>query len=175
MRAAWMVPVWSLCLFACGPARVPSSAGAEVYAIDPGVGLVVSPGQQAGYGITANVGGSYRVVWTGDSQASGSYRRFTGTIWTTGGFSSVTPGCGGNCPLESGDFVSAPEALQGGTQITFDTVATDGLDGVDFIADVEPVYMDLLIDGSRLESLVFFSSSGQASNPATMPFGLQTQ
>ena len=59
---------------------LPDSTGAQVYNIDPGAGLVVQPGTQAGYGIcTGNTGGTYRIVWTGEAAAGGaSYNSFYG-------------------------------------------------------------------------------------------------
>ncbi len=115
-------------------------------------------------------------MWTGDAGVSQTYLNFTGTIWTTGVFDSLTPGCGGNiCPLESGDVVNAAQSVTGGDVITFDTVATDGLDGFDFTATAQPVYFDLRIDGQAIASLVFFTSGGQLSSPPSLPFGLTTQ
>jgi hypothetical protein len=154
---------------------LPSSAGASTFVIDPGVDIVVQPGTQAGYGITANVGGSYRLIWTGDRGVSGTYREFTGTVWTGGTFDSITPGCADNaCPLESDDFVSAVTPVSGGAVITFDTFTTTGLDGFDFTTTTEPVFFDLLIDGARYSTLVFFPSGGQGSSPDAVPFGLTT-
>src|SRR5258706_10525999 len=59
----------------CGgaPSGLPSSAGADTYHIDPGAALLVTPGTQAGYGVLANVGGSFRLVWTGDGATTGSF------------------------------------------------------------------------------------------------------
>lgn len=154
---------------------LPSSAGATTFLIDPGVGIVVQPGSQAGYGITANVGASYRLIWTGDRGTSGTYREFSGTVWTGGTFDSITPGCADNaCPLESDDFLSAVTPVSGGAVITFDTFATTGLDGFDFTSTTEPVFFDLTIDGQRYPQLTFFPSGGIAANPDAIPFGLQT-
>ena len=140
----------------------------------------MQPGTQAGYGILANAGGSFRVVWTGEGATTGSYTNFTGTVWTTAVIDSVTPGCFQNaCPLEGGDSVSAPTAVTGGYLVDFSAVATTGLDGFDFTVTAEsaaqPVYFDLLIDGQRFSQLIFFSSAGQAATAGTDPFGLTTQ
>jgi hypothetical protein len=161
------------------PSGLPSSAGADTYHIDPGASLLVTPGTQAGYGVLANVGGSFRLVWTGDGAATGSFSNFTGTVWTTSVIESVVPGCSdGSCALESGDIVSAPTAVTGGYRVDFDTVTATTLDGFDFFVTTEsvtqPVYFDLLIDGQRQPSLVFFSSSGAAATAGTDPFGLTT-
>jgi hypothetical protein len=160
----------------CTSAYCAGSVCIAAYSIDNGTGIVVSPGTQAGFGITANTGGSYRIVWTGDASASLTYREFQGTIFTEGTFSGVNPGCAGTCPLGGGDdTVSAPQAVTGGTQITFDSITTTGLEGFDFVASKEPVQFDLLIDGERHPELVFFGSGGSGISPATDPFALSTQ
>ncbi|HEX2572689.1 MAG TPA: hypothetical protein VH877_24280 [Polyangia bacterium] len=157
---------------------VPPS-GTAIYRIQPGAGTVVQPGVQPGYGITANFGGSYRLVWTGDSSTSGTYREFWGSVWTPGTFSSVTRGCFQSvCTLEQGDYVSNPIAVAGGQRIDFDAYGFSELDGFDFVVSAEPVYFDLFIDGVRYPNLVFFPATdngGQVSNVGTIPFGLTTQ
>ena len=156
----------------------PLPSGAPVHSILAGAGVTVAPGQQAGYAITANSGGSYRFFWTGDSKVSGTYSEFWGTVWTAGNFTSITPGCaGGICALEADDFVGTSTSVNGGNEIDFDTFATDGLDGFDFVVDTQPVYFNMVIDGTAYPSLVFFTdaSSGQIANPAALPFGLTVQ
>ena len=157
------------------PTMVPSAAGAHTFSIDSGASIVISPGTQAGYGITATAGGSYRIVWTGDGAASGSYHEFSGTIWTAGTFLTVNPGAGGIAPLEAGDVVLPALAVAGGERIDFDTFASDGLDGIDFSVSEEPAYFQLLIDGQARPSLIFFSSGGIGAIPDTDPFGLIAQ
>ena len=157
------------------PATLPDSTGAGVDSIDNGASLVVTPGAQAGYGITANAGGSYRIVWTGDAGSTGTFTQFSGTVWTAGSFDSFSTGCGGQCPLEANDTVSQPLAVSGGERIDFDATATTGLDGFDFTATAEPVYFLLYVDGQLRNDLVFYSSGGATASPATDPFGLQTQ
>jgi hypothetical protein len=161
------------------PSGLPSSAGADTYNIDVGGSVVITPGTQAGYAVLANVGGSFRLVWTGDGATTGSFSNFTGTVWTTAVIDSVSPGCSdGSCALESGDVVSTPTAVTGGYRVDFDTVTSTGIDGFDFTVTAEsaaqPVYSDLLIDGQRYPSLVFFSSNGAAATAGTDPFGLTT-
>jgi hypothetical protein len=158
---------------------VPNNPNTPIYRISPGAGTVVEPGSQAGYGITANVGGSYRLIWTGDSNASGTYREFYGSVYTPGRFDQVVRGCNsGVCPLERGDILSSPVNTTGGQRIDFDAFAYDNLDGFDFVADTEPVYFDLYIDGQRYPALVFFPATdrgGAISSVDTFPFGLTTQ
>jgi hypothetical protein len=151
------------------------SGGPPVYRILPGAGTVVAVGSQPGYGITANTGGSYRAVWTGSSAQS--YTHFTGTIYTPGSFTAFQPGCGGYCPDESSDIIYQPAPVAGGgSQISFDTYALDGLDGLDFGVSLEPVEFTLLIEGAAYPSLVFFTSgdTGQTASPGAMPFDLTT-
>jgi len=154
------------------------SGGPLTYRIQPGASTIVSPGTQEGYGITASLGGNYRTVWTGDVQVSGAYSHFTGTIYTPGHFTGFDPGCGGICPDENSDVFTAPGPVAGGgEQITFDTFATDGLDGLDFTVTLEPVEFDLLADGIRRPEIVFFPATdagGAISSPASMPFDLTT-
>ena len=156
--------------------NVPDSSTA-VYRIKPGAATVVQPGQMAGFGITANTGGSYRFVWTGDGNASGQYREFWGSIYTAGNFSNIVPGCaGGICQLQSDDYLGQSQNVTGGERIDFDSNAASTLNGFDFVVNVEPVYFDLYIDGKQYPNLVFFPSTdtGQIANSAAMPFGLTT-
>jgi hypothetical protein len=154
------------------------AASVPVYRIQPGAATVVDA-SNPGYAITANVGGSFRMVWTGNS--GGSFSEFRGYAYTPGSFLSVTPGCSdGSCALERGDSVSGPQAVAGGgEQVVFDTFAADGLDGFDFTVDVagEPVEIYGEVQGSPVPSLVFFTSAdtGVVSNPASLPFALTTQ
>jgi hypothetical protein len=160
--------------------------------ISAGLPTTVSPGVQAGYGISANtcvgnpVGcGSFRVVWTGDALASTTFREFYGSIWTTGHFlpDQLVPGCANQlCALEPGDAISNPKSLPDGSQrIDFDTFATDGLDGLDFVVDAEPVVFDFYIDGYPIvaQEVLFPSpASTRADHIATVagtPFGMMVQ
>jgi hypothetical protein len=157
-------------------------AATTLYGILPGASTIVSPGTQAGYGISANDGASYRLVWTGDAATTNALHEFWGSIWTAGHFTSTTPGCaGGICALESGDYVGSPVADgSGGQRVDFDTFAADGLDGLDFVVDNEPVYFDFYIDGMHYPDYVFFPAKdtqppGQISSVAVIPFALTTQ
>ena len=148
---------------------------APTYRILPGASTVVQPGT-ASYGITANTGKAYRLVWTG---ANGT-QRFYGSIWTTGTFTSFTPGCIGNaCPVGSTGTISSPVNLNGGGQrIDFDTFPGSAQVGLDFVSSTEPVYFDLFVDGVRHPNFVYFpatDNSGQISNPGAIPFALTTQ
>lgn len=156
----------------------------DVLTIDSGVAIDIVPGSQAGYGITAAVGGgSFRLVWTGDGSVTNQYHEFYGTLYTAGAITSVASGCGGECSFGSGDYLSAPYSITGGMAVDFDSFAVNDLDGIDIVvADVasgtgEPLYFDLFIDGAHHPELVFFPSPGTTSginSPSTLPFGLAT-
>jgi hypothetical protein len=164
------------------PTFTPAPA-ADVYHIDAGAGVTVAVGTQAGYGITAaSTGSSFRLVWTGDGTATGQYREFYGSVSTAGTFTTITPGCGGICQLNSGDYVSQAYAVSGGQRVDFDAFNVNNLDGFDFTVaggggavPGEPVYFDLFVDGQHQPTVVFFTSGGQQSGPAAIPFGLTTQ
>ncbi len=157
------------------PTPAPTPTSTPTYRIALGASTFISPGQQAGYSLTASGGHSYRLVWTGDANTSGSYHEFTGAISVGGHFVSTTPGCSdGSCPLESNDWISAPTSFPGGEQITFDTFATVGIDGLDFVVDAEPITLDLQIDGTSYPDLAFFTAagSGAVTTPASIPFNI---
>jgi hypothetical protein len=163
---------------------LPAVASAT-YRILPGAASLSLVGSQAGYSISGNTGGSYRLVWTGDATTSGSYHEFWGSVWTQGTFDSLSRGCGdGSCALEAGDVVSSAHSGAGFQRIDWDTFASDGLDGFDFTATVDtpdkPVVFDLWIDGQRYPDLVFFPATdttppGTLSSVSAIPFGLTTQ
>jgi hypothetical protein len=163
-----------LCRAGSPIAGTPPSNQITVYRISPGAAISgVVPGTDLGYFITASAGGSYRLNWTGDS----SKNNFYGSVWTSGHFRSMNPGCGGACPLEGDDWVSANYAVTGGERIDFDTYASTGIDGFDFVVDTEPAIFDTYISGIQYQDRMFFVSgdTGQLSHTTTFPFGLTTQ
>jgi hypothetical protein len=153
------------------------TAHTPIYDVQPGTGIdQVLLGRDAGYFITANTRGSFRIVWTGDVNSTAMYRHFYGSVWTTGSFSSVIIGCtAGFCPLEADSYVSTVHPVAGGNRVDWDTFATSGLSGFDFMVDAVPAYFDFFIDGARHPELVLFpatANGGAASNVAQVPFGL---
>ncbi|HUB05496.1 MAG TPA: hypothetical protein VMB50_00760 [Myxococcales bacterium] len=139
----------------------------------------VSPGTLAGYALVATDLMTYRFRWTGDNAVTGvGYREFYGSVWTSGHFTSQTIGCVNDvCPLEAGDFVSAPYDVPGGQRIDWDTFASDGWDGFAFTTDTEPLYFDVHVDGSPRPDLVLFPSApngGTPLSPAATPFGMSS-
>jgi hypothetical protein len=154
---------------------------ADVYLIQTGAGIVITPGTQAGYGITSGGNGSFRLVWTGDGTSTGQYREFFGSVVTDGTFVSITPGCGGQCSTDPGDYISQPYSVAGGQRVDFDSFNVNNLDGFDFVVtggalgNGEPAYFDLYIDGVYHPELVDFPSGGAQSSPQVIPFGLRSQ
>jgi hypothetical protein len=158
----------------------------NVYAIRGGAGALVAPGSQAGYAITAALGGSsFRLVWTGDGSVTGTYREFYGSVYTDGQFTTIAPGCNGQCSFDSGGYVSQPYQVAGGERVDFDANNVNDLDGFDFSVaggtmNGEPVYFDLFLDGKQdltvMQSIFFTdAATGQSAYPTSIPFGLITQ
>ncbi len=164
-----------------GSSSVPALDPNFVYRLKPGASIAgVVPGQNIGYYITGNKGGSFRIVWTGDYGQTGQPRRFQGSVWTRGAFTSKTDGCGGFCPTENGtNLISGVRALNGGGQrVDWDTVTTDGLEGFDFVASDLPAIFQLRVDKLDRKDLTYFPATdngGQVSNSGGMPFGLIPQ
>jgi hypothetical protein len=148
------------------------------YELRVGATVPVSPGVRVGYALTAPQAMAYQFRWTGDAAVTGDgYQNFYGSIWTTGHFTSLTPGCTNQaCPLEAGDYVSAITQVDGGERIDWDTDASTGWDGFSFTTDTEPVYFDVLIDGSRHPELFVYPdrTTGQPATPAVSPFGMSS-
>jgi hypothetical protein len=150
--------------------------GSPIFMVQPNTATGVTAGTQAGYGIrTLSDPNTFRLIWTGDGSVGGGYHEFWGTMWTPGGhFTNQVIGCSNNfCPLENGDFISTPRATTGGERIDWDTFANDGLDGFEVTTDTLPIYLDVIIDGSRLPMLVFYpDANGQLETVTKIPFGV---
>jgi hypothetical protein len=138
----------------------------------------VAPGTKVGYALTAIAPMSYQFRWTGDDNVTGDgFQHFYGTIWTTGHFTSLTPGClNMACPLESGDEVSGVIQVAGGEAITWSTIASDGWDGFSFVTDTEPVIYQVNVDGQPRQDLFLFPEypTGTPTSPTTNPFALSS-
>ena len=73
-------------------AGVPTSATS--YTVLVAGTVPVAPGVKVGYALTAPQRMTYTFRWTGDAAVTGDgYQSFWGSIWTTGHFTSLTPGC----------------------------------------------------------------------------------
>lgn len=152
-----------------------SGPKAPVFALEIGGITPVQPGQLAGYGITIPTRGTYRFVWTGSGdRTSPGYKKFTGSLTTSGQFLRVVPGCAADaCALEPGDVVSKSKVAGGGERIDWDTSTLDGLDGfdVEITMDAEPLHVDPQVEGMRKPSMVFFRA-WTTTSPSAIPFGV---
>jgi len=95
------------------------------------------PGDTIGFVVTANGFGGYRVAWVA---VTGSTSTFSGSIDTDGVIdaNSVTP-------------LSGRETIvvrANGSGLDFSSVPDANPDGVDFVPSVDPIYVDLRIDGA---------------------------
>jgi hypothetical protein len=150
-------------------------ASAAVYRIIAGANADVPSGAPVAYAITYS-GGAYRLEWIGSGAPIGDH--FSGSIWTRGSFTTITPGCSGHCEFSSGDWLSQPTAVaSGGQRLDFDTLAPQSTTGLDFVVDTEPVYFQLLVAGQPSPGATWYPDTdfGVTRNPGEMPFGLSTQ
>jgi hypothetical protein len=152
--------------------------GASAYVVLVGGTVPTAPGTKVGYALTSPSQKTYQLRWTGEAKVvADGYHEFYGSVWTTGTFTSLTPGCTNQgCPLEVGDFVSRAENVTGGQRIDWDTFASTGWDGFSFTTDTEPIYFDVYIDGARHPELFSFpeAPSGSDTSPAATPFGISS-
>lgn len=155
---------------------VPTLTDVPLYQIQLAPNININPGGQAGYGITASVGNSFRLIWTGEAHSSERFTRFYGAVYTSGSFVWLAPACrNAECPLEEGDLVHQPVATTGGQRVDFSALTSTGADGFDFMVDREPVYFELYIDEERRSDLVFLRdaiSGGVPTRVDSIPFGV---
>jgi hypothetical protein len=149
----------------------------DVFAVANGQGATTPTG---GYGITASgVGSSVTMRIT--ALGATSSQEFYGSIWSAGGLSNVSLGCAGACTAPvAQDFVSQPYSDSGGTRIDFDIIGANatGFDfDVGFNSSAQPVYFDVLVDGSSspLSVNFFAANTGTEGSPTAIPFGLFSQ
>jgi hypothetical protein len=106
------------------------------------------PAGDLGFVVTANGNGGYRLTW---SDTQGSLARFSGTITcdTTFDPAQLKPYSGAeNLALSADD-----------TTITFDSQPGANVDGVDLVSQSDPIYVDLLVDGSRSGFSIYFTGA----------------
>jgi hypothetical protein len=95
------------------------------------------PGNAAGFVVTANGQGGYRIAWVAfDGQAS----TFSGSVTSDGTFDPTSVvGYSGREQIN----------LQAdGSEIDFSSVPGGSPDGVDFVPSTDPIYVDLRVDGA---------------------------
>src|SRR5438046_9469373 len=72
MRQSQWIAAFALAATLAGCGRAPAT---PIYRIQTNIGIQgVMPGDEAGYFITANVGATYRLVWTGDVNQTAVFR-----------------------------------------------------------------------------------------------------
>jgi hypothetical protein len=106
------------------------------------------PAGDIGFVVTANGQGGYRLTW---SDTAGSAAHFSGSITCDTTFDpSQLRGYSGyeNVGLSSDN-----------TTITFDSVPGANLDGVDLVSNSDPIYLDLLVDGSHNGFNIYFTGA----------------
>ncbi len=104
------------------------------------------PGDAIGYVVTANGLGGYRVAWVA---LAGSTSSFSGSVETDG---AIDP--------RSVAALSGRETISvraDGSGIDFSSVPDASPDGVDFVPSVDPIYVDLRIDGAAAP--IFFTGA----------------
>jgi hypothetical protein len=120
--------------------------GLTGYRISAGANTSI-PGGDIGYLITANGQGGYSLYWI---DTAGSAATFQGTVSTDHGFEpNQTIAYSGN---ESVNITAA-------NQIDFSGVPGATLEGIEFVAQTDPVYLDLLVDGNHSGFGIYFTGA----------------
>jgi hypothetical protein len=140
------------------------------YQIDTGAGVTYTVGVDAGYYLSYTAGGHWHFEWTCDTKLSAYGCDFHGTIVADTPAAGVNASCY-KCEVNEDELATAPLGTQ--TQITFDTLTSTGIDGVDFDSVAgNSVSVDLLVNGIYQTDLVFIPSGGATANPRCMPANL---
>lgn len=106
------------------------------------------PSNDRGFIVTANGNGGYRLAW-GDF--AGSTSEFSGVISTDGQLdpTQVQPFSGQENLTLAADNRS----------LAFDSTPGGALDGVDVVSSTDPIYVDALVDGSRVGFNIYFTGA----------------
>jgi hypothetical protein len=109
------------------------------------------PGGDIGYLITANGQGGYSLYWI---DTAGSPAGFQGTVSTDNAFDpNKTIAYSGN---ENVSFTAA-------NRIDFSGVPGATLEGIEFVAQTDPIYFDLLVDGNHSGFGIYFTGAVSGS------------
>ncbi len=131
--------------------------------VDTGATITHAAGVDPGYYINYAGNGAWHIDWTCDTKLSSIGCEFSGTINIVGPTAATCFMC------EDNDSVTTSPTASG-TAITFDTITTTGLDGVDFTAAAgASVEFDLLVNGIYQPDLVFVPSDGATATPSCLP------
>jgi hypothetical protein len=109
------------------------------------------PGGKMGFLITANGTGGYRITWT-DTLGSGAY--FHGSAFSDTEFEQYSNYHGLQYLTPSG---AGPRGLP--NRLDFSSQAGSGVDGLDLVAATDPIYVDLLINGSSTGVQIYFTDA----------------
>lgn len=148
----------------------PLPPATSLYLIAPGVGAVLQPTPPAHFGVTGNSRGAYRVIWTSLTQA-----QMTGSLWTSGHFTSLTLGCvDGTCAFGSKDRVTGPIDVDGGQRIDIDSEGAQQAKGITLISDTDPVILALYVNGTERPDLVALAErgTGRVKSSTVSPFAV---
>ena len=109
------------------------------------------PGGDIGFLVTANGQGGYRITYT-DTLGSAAY--FHGSVFTDGEFESYSNfhGLRYLTPSDSGP-TGRPSRLD------FSSQAFSSVDGLDLVSSTDPIYVDLLINGTTAGVRIFFTDA----------------
>lgn len=105
------------------------------------------PGGDRAYAITSNGQGTYRLTW---SDTAGFSTCFTGRITGLDAFSTAQV-----TGFSGGEVIQ----LISPNQIGFASVPGSGVDGVDFFAMRDPIYVDVYADGSPSVNIYYTDGS----------------
>jgi len=136
------------------------------YEIDTGASIDHQAGVDAGYYVTYAAGGHWHIEWTCDTHLSAEGCEFSGQV------TLPTPAGGANASCyqcEPDDNFSSSDK-SGTTTISFDTLTSTGIDGIDF--DATPgtaIELDAFINGLDQSDLVWLPSQGHTATPECMP------
>jgi hypothetical protein len=131
-----------------GSGRGAPSIATTGYSILPNATAAL-PAGDLGFIVTANGQGGYRIAWS-DTQGSSAY--FHGSIFTGGQFLSSNP-----IPGAKLDYLTPTQG-----RVDFSSQPGSALDGVDVVSSTDPIYVDLMINGSTNGVAIYFTQSQTA-------------
>ena len=127
------------------PAFTNSHSAYPLYHVEPNVSTSFdATDNRPTYALTAASGSSFRLVW---SDPVGAATCFQGLITIDGTFSQAAIAMGG-----------ADVVFNNSNQIAFASIPGSNIDGVDFIADTQPVYVDGFVD-SGTSTTIYYTDS----------------
>ncbi|MEO6952673.1 MAG: hypothetical protein ABI321_12755 [Polyangia bacterium] len=131
----------------CDPPAFTNSHDAyPIYHVEPDVSTSFDGSDnRPTYALTASSGSVFRLVW---SDPVGAATCFQGLITIDGNFSQGAAGYSGHENI----------VFNQSNQIAFSSIPGSNLDGVDFVADTQPVYIDAFVD-SGTSTTIYYTDS----------------